>query len=72
MATDNLDWGQHTCISDISSKATETMGFLRCNLALIARNTKEVTYKTLVRPQLAYAAHIWHPNHITTQIQQVD
>ena len=46
--TVNMDWGQH--ISDISSKATKTLGFLRRNLALAPRSTKEVAYKTLVRP----------------------
>ena len=51
--TDDLDWGQH--ISEISAKATKTMGFLR--------HTKEVAYKTLVRPKLEYAAPIWHPYH---------
>ena len=30
--TDKLDWGQH--ISEISSKATKTLGLLRRNLAL--------------------------------------
>ena len=39
--TDNLDWGQH--VSEISCKATKTMGFLRCNLALAPRHTKEHT-----------------------------
>ena len=67
--TDNLDWGQH--VSEISSKATKTMGFLRRNLALAPRHTKEVAYKTLVRPQLEYAAPIWHPYH-DTQIAQVE
>ena len=63
--TDNLDWGQH--ISEIACKATKTMGFLRCNLALAGtcRNTKEFTYKTLVRPQLECAAPVWHPYHET-------
>ena len=56
---DNLDWGQH--VSEISCKATKTMGFLNRNLALAPRHTKEVAYKTLVRPQLEYAAPIWHP-----------
>ena len=46
------------------------MGFLRRNLALAPRHTKEVAYKTLVRPQLEYAAPIWHPYH-DTQIAQV-
>ena len=52
--TENLDWGQD--ISDISSKATKTLGFLRRNLAFAPRSTKEVAYKTLVRPKLEYAA----------------
>ena len=54
--TDNLDWGQH--ISEISCKATKTIGFLRQNLALTPRHTKEVAYKTLIPHQLKYAAPI--------------
>ena len=46
--SDNMDYGQH--ISEISSKATKTLGFLRRNLAFVPRSTKEVAYKTLVRP----------------------
>ena len=67
--TNNLDWGQH--VSEISCKATKTMGFLRRNLALAPRHTKEVAYKTLVRPQLEYAAPIWKPYH-KLQIQEVE
>ena len=51
--TDDLDWGQQ--ISEITCKATKTLGLLRCNLAPATRHTKEVAYKTLVRPQLEYA-----------------
>ena len=61
--TDDLDWGQH--ISEITCKATKTLCFLRRNLALAPRHTKEVAYKTLVRPQLEYAAPIWHPYNET-------
>ena len=57
--TDDLDWGQH--ISEISAKATKTMGFLRRNLAFAPR----------VRPRLEYAAPIWHPYH-ESQIKQVE
>ena len=67
--TDNLDCGQH--VSEISCKATKTMGFLQRNLALAPRHTKEVVYKTLVRPQLEYAAPIWNPYH-KLQIQEVE
>ena len=55
--TDNMDWGQH--VSEISSKAPKSLGFLRRNLAFAPRRTKEVAYKTLVRPKLEYAAPIW-------------
>ena len=64
-----MDWGQH--ISDVSSKATKTLCFLQRVLALAPRSTKEVAYKTLVRPKLEYAAPIWSP-HCKTQIQQVE
>ena len=67
--SDDLDWGQH--ISEISSKATKTLGFLRRTLVFAPRHTKEVAYKTLVRPKLEYAAPIWHPYH-ETQIGQVE
>ena len=67
--TDDLDWGQH--ISEISSKATKTMGFPQRNLAFAPRHTKEVAYKTLVCPKLEYAAPIWHPYH-ESQIGQVE
>ena len=54
--TDNMDWDQ--LVSEMSSKATETLGFLRRNLAFAPRSAKEVAYKTLVRPKLEYAAPI--------------
>ena len=70
--TDNLDWGQH--ISEITCKSTKTLplGFLRRNLALAPRHTKEVAYKTLVRPQLEYAAPIWHPYNETQECYGVE
>ena len=67
--TDNLNWGQH--VSEISCKATKTMCFLRRILALAPRHTKEVAYKTLVRPHLEYAAPIWNPYH-KLKIQEVE
>ena len=67
--SDNMDWCQH--ISEISSKATKTLGFLRRNLAFAPQSTKEVAYKTLVRPKLEYAAPIWSP-YSKLQINQVE
>ena len=43
--SDNMDWGQH--ISEISSKATKTLGFLCRNLAFAPKSTKEVAYNFL-------------------------
>ena len=67
--TGNMDWGQH--VSEISSKATKTLGFFRRNLAFAPRSTKEVAYKTLVRPKLEYAAPIWSPQS-KLQINQIE
>ena len=64
-----MDLGQH--ISDISSKATKTLGFLRRNFAFTPRSTKEVAYKTLKHPKLEFAAPISSP-YCKTQIQQVE
>ena len=61
--------GQH--ISEISFKATKTLGFLRRNLAFAPKSTMEVEYKTLVRPKLEYAAPIWSP-YSKLQINQVE
>ena len=54
-----MDWGQH--ISEISSKATKALGFLHRNLAFATTSTKEVAYKTLIRPKLEHAAPFWSP-----------
>ena len=47
--SDNLDWDQH--ISDVSTKATKTLGFLHRNLSLAPKETKEAEYKTLMHPK---------------------
>ena len=67
--TDNIDWGQH--VSEISYKATKTLGFLRRNLAFAPRSTKGAAYKTLVQPKLEYVAPIWSP-HSKLQINQIE
>ena len=65
--TDKMDWGQHVS----KFLPTKTLGFLRRNLAFAPRSTKEVAYKTLVRPKLEYAAPIWSP-HSKLQINQIE
>ena len=64
-----MDWGQH--VSEISFKATKILGFLCRILAFAPRSTKEVAYKTLVRPKLEYAAPIWSP-HSKLQINHFE
>ena len=67
--SNNMDWGQH--ISEFFSKVTNTLGFLRRNLAFAPKSTKEVASKTLVRPKLEYAAPVWSP-YSKLQINQVE
>ena len=64
-----MDWGQH--ISEISTIAKKTLGFLRRNLAFALKSTKKVVYKTLVQPTLECAALIWSP-YSKLQINQVE
>ena len=66
-----MTWIGVNTFQKISAKATKTMGFLKRNLAFAPRHTKEIAYKALVRPELEYAAPIWHPYH-ETQIGQVE
>lgn len=49
-----LDWGQH--ISNITSKANKTLGFLRRNLNIASTKTEETAYKSMVRQTLEFAS----------------
>jgi len=57
--TNNLSWSHH--ISNITSKASKTLGFIRRNLALAPKRTRTIAYGSLVRPQLEFASPIWSP-----------
>ena len=65
----NLDWSTH--ISNVSSKATRTLGFLRRNLAFAPQQTKAMAYKTLVRPQVEYASPVWAP-YTQVNVQKIE
>ena len=64
-----MNWGQH--ISNISSRATKTSGFLCRSMAFAPRSTKEDVYYTLVHPKQRYAAPIWSP-YCKAQIQHME
>ena len=53
-----------SCNSNIdimTKKANNTTAFLRRNLSSCPADVKSTCYKTLVRPQLEYAATVWYP-----------
>ncbi|XP_070183866.1 uncharacterized protein [Littorina saxatilis] len=56
----DLKWDIH--IDTIVKKANQTLGFLRRNLKIGAVHTKELAYKSLVRPLLEYACTAWDPS----------
>ena len=53
------EWSRH--IEDTSKKANRTLGFLRRNLKIGSKKTKERAYKQLVRPTIEYASSVWDP-----------
>ena len=58
--TKDLSWNEH--INNVCSKANKTLGFLRRNLKISSRETKEMAYKILVRLIMEYAATVWDPH----------
>ena len=52
---DNLNWRLH--MDTITNKANKTLGFLRRNLKIGNKKTKETAYKAFVRPILEYSAN---------------
>ena len=56
---DNMQRESH--IDSITKKASKTLGFIRRNLKIGNKKTKETAYKALVRPLLEYAAPVWDP-----------
>ena len=52
-----LSWERHVGIT--SKKATNTLALLRRNISCCPRAIRLTAYKTLIRPQLEYAATVW-------------
>ena len=55
----DLKWNSH--INSTSSKANQTLGFLKRTLRINSSTVKEKAYKSLVRPKLEYCSTVWDP-----------
>jgi len=55
--SNDLSWENH--ISNITSKANRTIGFLRHNMHACPKEGKTVAYTTLVRPSIEYASAVY-------------
>ena len=58
----DLKWNSH--INSVSSKANQTLGFLKRNLKINSQSIKEKAYKSFVRPKLEYCNTVWDPKCI--------
>ena len=55
----NLEWDKH--IDSTCAKASKLLGFLRRNIKIAPKVTKELGYKALVGPILDYCSCVWGP-----------
>ncbi|KAI8479428.1 hypothetical protein Bbelb_428470 [Branchiostoma belcheri] len=58
--TKDLKWSLH--ISNISSRANRSLGFVRRNIKINSKSIKEAAYRALVRSSLEYASSVWDPH----------
>ncbi len=65
----DLRWDRH--VDNITSKATNTLNFLRRNINVGNPQVKEQAYKSLVRPSLEYSQAVWDP-HTAGLIKKVE
>lgn len=65
----NLKWNKH--INGITSKANQSLAFLRRNLKINSRKARDHAYKAIVRPKLEYASTVWDP-HCENQVRQLE
>ena len=56
----NNDFNFSTHINNVSSKANNTLKFIKRNIKTENKKLKETAYNTYVRPQLEYCSTIWH------------
>ena len=60
-------------INQITTKANHTLSMLQRNIKLAPIKTKELVYKSLVRPQLEYASTVWSPwqNTLINSVEKI-
>ena len=58
-------------MNNVYNTANRTIGFLKRNLQIKQKHIKSNAYKTLVRPQVEYAAALWDP-YTTTNKQKIE
>ena len=61
LLSEDLEWAPH--IDSIATRANSTLGFLRRNLKHCPKELKELSYLSLVRSKLEYAAATWDPHY---------
>ena len=65
----NMKFDTH--IDNICTKANKMLGLLRRNLKSAPSKTKELGYKSVVRPILEYASSVWDP-HSKKDIRKIE
>ena len=66
----DLKWNSH--INSISSKANQTLGFLKRDLKINSQTIKEKAYKSIARPKLKYCSTVWDPKCILKNPKEGD
>ena len=51
-------------MSNIVTKGSRTLNFLKHNLNKCSSQVNESAYLTMVRPQLEYASDVWDPQQV--------
>ena len=69
--TKDFRWNRH--VENISTKANNSLNFLRRNINISNPKLKGIAYKSLVRPILEYSSPVWHPytDVLTKKIETV-
>ena len=57
-----LSWNSH--IDAVTKRANQTTASLHRNLSSCPKDVKDICYKSIVHPQLAYASPVWDPETI--------